>query len=539
MQFKDQKQFFSAFLILATGGLLFYVTKPYLPAKLFAESGKGTDIVVDSLMLNAMNTIEQDTITAKDSLLIIPPSTTATDSLEDDGIVKDTTKATRPATSQYVRLIQVSDFDFNLQRAADSTGNIPVPASIYSDTYKGADYMERFFEKLYQLEQDKEGKVRIAYYGDSMIDGDLIVQDFRSALQSRFGGNGVGFVPIVSESARSRYSVKHYYKGNWHQKNYMKGRADSIPYGVSGAVFFPSDSTASVKYLASGIKNAYRLNSPRLFYGLGNPDAVLQMTQEKDTTATLFKLNGSKNLNKVNLTGNNLKKIDLDFSGAVGTPIYGVDFSDAGGIAVDGFSNRGNSGLPLSLLHTSQMREFDREMGYDLIILQFGANVLSTKTQNFNWYSSKMTRVVNHIKNLFPEADILILGTADKGTKMDDIVKTDTTVVKLLREQQRYAAQTQSGFLSLFHVMGGIHSMPIWTDEKLANNDYTHFSPSGSRKMGRLIYEEMMVGYSAFAKARTQQIKDKEKRVQQQADSLKIDSLKTETDSLQNSNSND
>ena len=219
----------------------------------------------------------------------------------------------------------------------------------------------------------------------------------------------------------------------------------------------------------------------------------------------------------------------MDFSGAQNTPIYGIDFSDATGVAVDGFSNRGNSGLPLSILNIGQMKKFDQELGYDLIILQFGANVLTRESKSYNWYSSRMTKVINHLKQAFPNTDILILGTADKGTKFENLVKTDTSVVKLLRAQQNYAAKTESGFMSLFHLMGGVNTMPIWTDQKLANNDFTHFSPKGSRKIGRMIYGTLMEDYSAFAKARSKQL-------QLQIEQHKADSLATSTlnDSLQN-----
>jgi hypothetical protein len=52
-------------------------------------------------------------------------------------------------------------------------------------------------KKLFQLETNQR-KVRIAYYGDSMTDGDFIIQDFRANFQNKFGGQGVGFVAITS-----------------------------------------------------------------------------------------------------------------------------------------------------------------------------------------------------------------------------------------------------------------------------------------------------------------------------------------------------
>jgi lysophospholipase L1-like esterase len=507
MLFKDQKQFFSAIFILAVGGLLFYFTKPYLPQKIFVEDTNFTDIAVDSLMLQAMGDLEitkDAVLTVEDSVPSIGagfiPDIAARAPFAQDSIPKLEKKVS------YTNLIQTTDFNYNLEYLADSLGVIVIPPAIPLTSYTGTVHLARFFEKLYKLEQSKESKVRIAYYGDSMIDGDLIVQDFRSALQDRFGGQGVGFVSIQSESSRSRYSVKHYTNGNWKQHNYMKGSTDSIPYGVNGAFFFPTDSAATVTYIASGIEHSYRLNTPRLFYGLGNKKALLQVTEEKDSVSKYIPLNALQSFNSVPLTNRDLKKIQLDFSRAQNTPIYGIDFSNTTGIAVDGFSNRGNSGLPLSVLDVSQMKKFDKVLGYDLIILQFGANVLTRKSKNYNWYSSRMTKVVHHLQLAFPNADILILGTADKGTKRVGVVRTDSSVVKLLRAQQQYAAKTESGFMSLFHIMGGINTMPIWNDKKLANDDFTHFSSKGSRKIGRMIYGKLIEEYTAFAKARTQQI---------------------------------
>lgn len=44
-----------------------------------------------------------------------------------------------------------------------------------------------------------------------MTDGDMIVKDLRSDFQAKYGGNGVGFVSITSESAASRSSITHQY----------------------------------------------------------------------------------------------------------------------------------------------------------------------------------------------------------------------------------------------------------------------------------------------------------------------------------------
>jgi hypothetical protein len=57
--------------------------------------------------------------------------------------------------------------------------------------------LAKFAEKLHQLKTTKKGKIRIAYFGDSMIEGDLLTQTLRKLLQKEFGGYGVGFFPFT------------------------------------------------------------------------------------------------------------------------------------------------------------------------------------------------------------------------------------------------------------------------------------------------------------------------------------------------------
>ena len=191
----------------------------------------------------------------------------------------------KPILQKEVKLISAYNFDFNKIHKTDSLGLVKPPSPCKQTGYTGNEYLKPFFEKLQELEQDSTASARIAYYGDSMVDGDLIVQDLRSALQTRFGGQGVGFVSIKSKSARSRYSVKHFSRGNWEKQSFMRAASDSISYGINGFIFKAQDSTAGVAFKASGIKNSYRLNSPQLFYGRGTDSSFVNIKRGKDSLA--------------------------------------------------------------------------------------------------------------------------------------------------------------------------------------------------------------------------------------------------------------
>ncbi|HSR53768.1 MAG TPA: GDSL-type esterase/lipase family protein [Acidobacteriota bacterium] len=94
-----------------------------------------------------------------------------------------------------------------------------------------------FFQAL--AEHSDEEVVRVVHYGDSQIEGDRISDFLRQRLQQRYGGCGVGLVPIF-DPMPVRVSVFQEASGDWHY--YVPyGRLDeSIPhdrFGIMGAIY--------------------------------------------------------------------------------------------------------------------------------------------------------------------------------------------------------------------------------------------------------------------------------------------------------------
>ena len=216
--------FFQSFAIVLLATAAFIGFKQFLPKKIFSENGPDSkNVLIDSLLLEAVGA---------DSL------TVSKDTLVDKKIV------------------------------FDETLGIKFPAENFED-YKGYQYLIPFYESLFQLENNPEKKVRIAYFGDSMTDGDMIVKDLRSDFQAKYGGNGVGFVSITSESAASRSSITHQYSGNWKTQSYLNVKRPRSPFGVNGHVFFAND-TAHIEWIrfkANNVRFATSLDNPTLFSG--------------------------------------------------------------------------------------------------------------------------------------------------------------------------------------------------------------------------------------------------------------------------------
>jgi lysophospholipase L1-like esterase len=449
------KYFFQSLAVVVVSTLSFLAFKTFLPKKLFSEDiASSKNIVVDSLLLEAI--AEDGDLKSEDTLSNIT-------------------------------------IDYKI------TNGIKFPTETF-ENYTGNQYLATFFEELFQLETKKEGNVRIAYFGDSMTDGDLIVKDFRTYLQEKFGGQGVGFVNITSESASSRSSVTHEFSGNWKTQSYLKVKRPYRPFGVNGHVFFANDTAniAWVKYKATKTRFASELPRPTLFYGSSSNKDGKVFFVAGDTIVK--KLTPNNTINTLTLSEGSLKSIKVNFKKADSIPIYGFNFDDGKGVHVDNFSNRGNSGLPLGSFDINMMRAFHAKLDYDLIVLQYGANVLNYGTLDYTWYEKRMTKVVNHLKECFPGVAILIVSTADKSTKYDLEMKTDSAVVPLNRAQKKYAIQSEASFVNMYILMGGDGSMVKWVEEvpSKANKDYTHFNHRGAKEAANLIFTQLNQGYEKY-----------------------------------------
>lgn len=477
---RNKPYFVQSFAIIVLSVVAFVVFKQFLPRRIFTETNTVTkNVVIDSLLLEAVQETETDTAAN-----------------EADTITQ------AKITFKEKKGIQYPTEDF--------------------EDYKGNQHLLELFEKLAKLESKQEGNVRIAYFGDSMTDGDMIVKDLRKRLQDKFGGEGVGFVNITSESAASRGTLLHQFSSNWRTLSYLNIKNPKTPFGVNGHVFFAKKDTVNpvwVKFRANNTRHLTRLNNPTLFYGKsGNEEGSIAVINGKDTVYK--KLNPERLLNTMAIAQDGIKSFKADFIDTDSIPFYGFNFDDGRGVHVDNFSNRGNSGLPISTFSPKVMQAFNDKLGYDLIILHYGTNVLNYGSYNYSWYEKRMARVVEHIRQCFPGVSVLIVSTADKSTKYDLEMKTDSAVVPLVMAQKKYAVKTKSAFVNLYTLMGGDGSMVKWVEEEpaLANKDYTHFNFRGSIKIADLIYNQLEAGYEDYKKM-------KEKNTAKQKKAVKRDTI--------------
>jgi lysophospholipase L1-like esterase len=149
------------------------------------------------------------------------------------------------------------------------------------------------------------------------------------------------------------------------------------------------------------------------------------------------------------------------------------------GIVVDNMSMRGNSGISHRDLDVDLATQMRKYIDYDLIVMEYGINALSSQQTDYTAYGKIMQQVVRKIRQCYPNADILMLAVGDRGQKLNGEVQSLPTSQAMI-DAQRNAAQTVGClFWDTREAMGGPGSVVSWRERGLINADYIHLNAKG------------------------------------------------------------
>lgn len=404
------------------------------------------------------------------------------------------------------------------------------------------------------LSKASERPVRIAYFGDSYIEGDILTEDLRQFYQDTYGGKGVGFVDITSPIAGFRQTIISKASANWiiHNTNDEKshGFKPSLQ-GINGRYFIPSGN-AWAEFTCQKRKYGNNLSEAELATVFFTPGTGLQLSVSKNSEepALLFSDNGTptlveevRHLREMHIdttylspdsTGHSEQKFDttyitrdvhtnvgiqelssirtthisgplhkfrVNISNGESSRFYGIALDGKTGVAVDNLSMRGSNGWYIQKIPAETLKSFAHHRPYDLIILHFGLNVATNNQVNYSGYTKKMANTIEHIKANFPGAAILVVSIADRDEKdIDGNMRTMRGVRELVHYQRKMAADTHVAFWNLYEAMGGDGSLARLVDKKMANLDYTHINFSGGKHLARLLFNVLENGKKNYEK---------------------------------------
>lgn len=360
------------------------------------------------------------------------------------------------------------------------------------------------FYKALDRSKKKGNYIRIAMFGDSFIEGDIFSADLRELLQQKFGGRGVGFVSMTSAVSGFRRTVRHTF-GGW--SSYLQQKDKGFvkeEQGVDGK-YFKSTSDSFVE-LRGQSKHGQFLDVCQVSSIYFTPKANFTVTatvnkEEKE----VFDVDDTGKLEVLTVKGDNITSVKWAVEGGNPSPFYGVTMEGENGVVLDNFSSRGSTGLSLSTIPVEKLKQFNKVRPYDLIILEYGLNVVEKKRTNYTSYTKALKKTIQNLKTAFPKASILLLSVADRDYKgAEGKIVTMPGVYHLVESQQLLAIEEKIAFWNMFEAMGGEGSMLKLNKSKpsMANKDYTHINFAGGKFMGELLFEALIHGKKQYDRQR-------------------------------------
>lgn len=350
----------------------------------------------------------------------------------------------------------------------------------------------RCFGGLLRRGEGGKRAVRIGFLGDSYIEADIITEDVREWLQKKYGGRGVGFVPVSSSAEGYRLTVEHHSEGWQRYTMVYHQKADWKKLWVSGEYFIPEEG-AMFRVKGTKVRGQQRFGEARFFFLNGQQTRIAVKADGRDT---LFRpLTNDTLLQHICLRGN-LQELEYRFTNVAGFTGLGVFLNDPTGVYVDNFALRSSSGIVLSIMNKELTEQLSAWVKYDLMVLQFGLNVVLPDSADYKAYRRQMVRTIAHLKACFPGTAFLLVSVSDRGYRLPDgRFGTKPGVVRLVEEQREIAREAGIAFWNMFEAMGGKDAMTRFVKQEpaWANKDYTHINHLG----GKYIAGEMIKAIQA------------------------------------------
>ncbi len=322
--------------------------------------------------------------------------------------------------------------------------------------------------------------VRIAFCGDSFVEGDIFTDALRRGLQQRWGGVGVGWMGMTSPTAGFRQSIRHSSKG-WEELNLIHNSKHRTP--ITGYAYRGNSGDWSEYQAISG----QTLPDAQFFY---SAEQAAQIRVElSDTTYTQsLEPDGPKQMQCLSINSKGSSRLRLSLIEGNITS-YGISLESTSGIIVDNISMRGNSGLLALSTDTELTKAWRQYHDYDLIVLQYGLNVASNKQRNYQGYASKMQQVITYLKGVYPHSSILLLGVSDRAQRSAQGLQTMLGVEYLHKTQRQIAHDNGIAFWSTLEAMRRLGGIVYMSEHGMAAKDYTHITHKGGQLLAPKLIE--------------------------------------------------
>jgi lysophospholipase L1-like esterase len=383
----------------------------------------------------------------------------------------------------------------------------PVPAQPKIDASKlpptrpvfvdDSNSLDPFFAQLWELEQGQAGAVTILHYGDSPTTADLITGDIRAGMQARFGDAGRGYTLVAKPWAWYGHRGVEMSSSGWKMRTGVGIIREGV-YGLGGAAFEGKPGAWSKFRITESPQTALQIEylahpGAGEFTVSADGNQIASQSTAADAQAAAFLT--------VQLPAGT-KSVTIEPSAGTVT-LFGVDFrrGDKGLL----YDSLGLNGATTSVLaRVMQPDLWQQELDHAapaLIIVNYGSNESSFNKWVDKGYADELRRAIGRIRQLAPNAAILIMSPMDRGERTGlDEIQTMSTIPQIVAIQRQVAAETHSAFFSTYDAMGSSGTMARWytASPRLVTADLLHPTPQGASIVAGLFLKQLSLRYDRW-----------------------------------------
>lgn len=438
----------------------------------------------------------------------------------------------------------------------DSTIVDSVEVTFDKNSIQNASAIVAFYERLYQLEQTKTGKLNVVHVGDSHIQADLFTARMRNKMQDAFGNAGFGFTfPYSVAKTNNSAPIRFTASGDFQSvRNLYADR--SKPVGLSGIALETTSSDFSIqlevkdpKYNFTSLKIITPQNTDLFDVSVSSKNTIIETKVPKRVThkvkpgevlggiadkynvslKALKKANGlksdmirdgkiltipSKQTQPRFVTKTEFVPIDLSptiFSNDFQTEkplnkIAIVPNQQINEFALNGLILENNSagiiysGIGVNGAKCADYNKFPLffeqlpALQPDLVIISLGTNESFDK-QTVDQYFSQLDQMIASIKLKTPQATIVVTSPPPSVLHRK---YTNTYIANYAVKIKENAHAMGYAVWDLFEVFGGNKNIFKNAAKGLMARDKVHYSKIGYEKQADLFFEAFLQSYELF-----------------------------------------
>jgi alginate O-acetyltransferase complex protein AlgI len=364
------------------------------------------------------------------------------------------------------------------------------------------DPLARFMDTL----KYSEGQTRVIYYGDSQIEGDRMTSYLRMSLRKISGGSGPGmFLPVMPIMYTKTTAIRS--SPNWKRYNYLSYRNKEISHRKLGPFmticrYLPEGQAAAaavkawvrVKPSSGADSSASVYENIRIFYR--NIEGHVSVVVSADGREVLNdSLRKADLISELSCNLGRASEVAVEFTGRVSPDIYGISIESSSGLVIDNIPQRGSAGLEFTMVDRSNLAESFRLLDPDLVILQYGLNVVKNVRKDYTYYEKGLALQLDHLRQLLPDVPVILMGLTDMASREGDTVRSYANIPSIIEAQEKATAGNEAIFWNAWDIMGGDESIIRWAEMKppLAQKDLVHLTYDGADTLSRKMIDSLFL----------------------------------------------